>query len=91
MVDIPNAFSPGSGTSTNDELKIIVKGIVTLNSYKIYNRWGQEIFSTTDINKGWDGRFKGVPQPLGTYVYLVDAITSTGKRFYKQGNVTLIR
>jgi gliding motility-associated-like protein len=91
LVDIPNAFSPGSGTSTNDELKIIVKGIVKLNSYKIYNRWGQEIFSTTDINKGWDGRFKGVPQPLGIYVYLVDAITSTGKRFYKQGNVTLIR
>ncbi len=91
LVDIPNAFSPGSGTSTNDELKIIVKGIVTLNSYKIYNRWGQEIFSTNDIHKGWDGRFKGVPQPLGTYVYLVDAITSTGKRFYKQGNVTLIR
>ncbi|HNF72481.1 MAG TPA: gliding motility-associated C-terminal domain-containing protein, partial [Chitinophagaceae bacterium] len=91
LLDLPNAFSPGAGTGSNDELKIIVKGIVTLNSFKIYNRWGQEIFSTTDINKGWDGRFKGVPQPLGTYVYLLDAVSSTGKRFFKQGNITLIR
>ncbi|HNB80945.1 MAG TPA: choice-of-anchor L domain-containing protein, partial [Chitinophagaceae bacterium] len=91
LLDLPNAFSPGAGTGVNDELKIIVKGIATLNYFRIFNRWGQMIFESTDINRGWDGRFKGVPQPLGTYVYLIDAKTSTGKRFYKQGNITLIR
>jgi len=91
LVELPNAFSPGSGTSVNDELRIIVKGIVKLNNFKIFNRWGEEIFATTDINKGWNGQYKGKPQPLGAYVYIVDAVTSTGKRFYKQGNVSLIR
>ncbi len=91
ILDLPNAFSPGSGTSINDELRIIKRGIATLNYFKIFNRWGQVIFSTTDIERGWNGQFNGVPQNLGTYVYLIDATTSTGKRFYKQGNVTLIR
>ncbi len=91
ILDLPNAFSPGSGTSINDELRILIRGIATLNYFKIFNRWGQLIFSTTDINQGWNGQFNGVPQPLGTYVYLIDATTSTGKKFYKQGNVTLIR
>lgn len=88
---MPNAFSPGSGTGINDELHIIVKGMATLNYFRIWNRWGQLIFESTDINQGWDGRFKGVPQPLGTYVYLIDATSSTGKKFYKQGNITLLR
>ncbi|GBL34626.1 hypothetical protein EMGBS15_02210 [Filimonas sp.] len=91
ILDLPNAFSPGSGTSINDELRIIKRGIATLNYFKIFNRWGQVIFSTTDIERGWNGQFNGVPQNMGTYVYLIDATTSTGKRFYKQGNVTLIR
>lgn len=91
IVDIPNAFSPGSGTSVNDELRIIVRGIVSLNSFRVFNRWGQEVFMTTDISKGWNGQWKGKPQPLGAYVYVIDAVSKTGKRFYKQGNVTLIR
>lgn len=91
LLDLPNAFSPGSGTSINDELKIIVRGIVKLNTFKIFNRWGEEVFSTTDISKGWNGQYKGKPQPMGAYVYVFDAVSSSGKRFYKQGNVTLIR
>jgi len=91
LIEIPNAFSPGSGTSINDELHIIVRGIAKLNSFKIFNRWGQEVFSTTDIQKGWNGQWNGKSQPLGVYVYVFDAVTSTGKRFVKQGNVTLVR
>lgn len=91
ILDLPNAFSPGAGTGINDGLHIIVRGIATLKYFRIYNRWGQMIFETTDINQGWDGRFQGVPQPLGTYVYVIEATTSTGKPFYKQGNITLIR
>ncbi len=91
LLDLPNAFSPGSGTSINDELRILVKGIVKLNTFRVFDRWGVEVFSTTDINKGWNGQYNGKPQPLGSYVYVLDAVTSTGKRFYKQGNVTLMR
>ena len=59
--------------------------------FRIFNRWGQEIFSTSDIDQGWDGMYKGSSQPIGVYVYMVEAITSTGREFVKQGNVTLIR
>jgi len=91
VLDLPNAFSPGSGTSINDELKIIKRGIVSLNFFRVYNRWGELVFETKQIEKGWNGQFKGKAQPMGVYVYTLDAITSTGKRFYKQGNITLIR
>ncbi|MEZ5046183.1 MAG: choice-of-anchor L domain-containing protein [Chitinophagaceae bacterium] len=91
ILALPNAFSPGSGTSINDELKIIVKGIATLNYFNIYNRWGEKVFSTNDISKGWNGQYNGKPQPMGTYVYTLDAKTSTGKRITKTGNISLIR
>jgi len=89
VIDIPNAFSPGSGP--NSELKIIKRGIATLKYFRIFNRWGAQVFSTDDIDKGWDGTLGGTPQPMGVYVYMVEAYTKSGKRFYKQGNITLIR
>lgn len=91
ILDLPNAFSPGSGTSINDEIKIIRKGDATLNYFRIFNRWGEVVFETKDINKGWNGQYNGKPQPVGAYVYVIDAVTSTGRRFYKQGNITLFR
>ena len=89
VLDLPNAFSPGS--APNDLLKIVKRGQATLKKFAVFNRWGQKVFETTNIEEGWDGQFKGRPQPLGVYVYMVEAITNTGRRFYKQGNVTLIR
>ncbi len=89
LLDIPNAFTPGSGT--NNELKIIRKGPATLKFFRVYDRWGQEVFSTTDINEGWNGNYKGKNQPLGTYMYSIEAVTNTGRKWAKQGNVTLIR
>jgi hypothetical protein len=49
------------------------------------------MFETTNIDEGWDGNYKGNPQPMGVYIYMVDAVTNSGRRFTKQGNVTLIR
>ncbi len=91
LLELPNAFSPGNGSSINDQLKIIKKGLATLNYFRIFNRWGELVFETKDINEGWNGQFNGVPQPIGVYVFSIDAQTSTGKIFNKQGNVTLIR
>jgi gliding motility-associated-like protein len=89
ILDVPNAFTPGS--QPNSEIKIIKKGIATLKYFRIFNRWGGKVFETSDIDKGWDGMLNGTPQPMGVYVYVVEANTKTGKRFYKQGNITLIR
>lgn len=86
VIDMPNAFVPGNNT-----FKAVQRGISTLNSFKIFNRWGEEIFSTTNIDQGWDGTCKGQAQAAGVYVYQIDARTIEGKPFKKHGTVTLIR
>lgn len=88
ILDVPNAFSPGSRNST---FKILRRGDATLKGFTIFNRWGQKVFETADIDKGWDGTFNGEPQPMGVYIYTIDAVNANGRRFTKQGNVTLIR
>jgi len=89
LLAMPNAFTPGNGP--NNEIKILKRGIATLNYYRIFNRWGNKVFETSDIDKGWDGNYNGTPQPLGVYVYEIQAVTKTGKIFVKQGNITLLR
>ncbi len=89
LIALPNAFAPG--TAPNNEFKIINRGIASLNYFRIFNRWGNLVFETTDIDKGWDGEYHGSPQPTGVFVYQVQAVTSDGKIFEKHGNVTLIR
>ncbi len=89
LLAIPNAFTPGNGP--NNEFKIIKRGIATLNYFRVFDRWGVKVFETTNIDQGWDGTYKGTPQPFDVYVYEVSAITSTGTQFVKHGNVTLIR
>jgi gliding motility-associated-like protein len=86
VLDAPNAFSPTTG-----DFRILKRGIATLKYFRIYNRWGNKVFETTDINKGWNGRFNDKEQPMGVYIYSIDATTSTGKPFRKDGNLTLIR
>ena len=88
-INVANAFTPGS--VPNDIIRVQHHGIAKLNSFRIFNRWGQLVFETTNIDEGWDGTFNGQPQPIGVYVYYADAISYRGKRFYKQGNITLLR
>lgn len=86
VIDMPNAFAPNS-----HQFKASMRGIAKLNSFQIFNRWGEKVFETTDINKGWDGMFNGQPQAMGTYVYIIDGVTKEGKSFKKTGSVTLVR
>ncbi len=87
LIDMPNAFAPGS----RNLLKPVRLGDVELKSFTIYNRWGAKVYESSDINQGWDGKFNNEPQPMGVYIYTIEALTPTGKKFTKQGNITLIR
>ncbi|RYZ55276.1 MAG: T9SS type B sorting domain-containing protein, partial [Sphingobacteriales bacterium] len=89
VLDVPNAFTPGS--FPNETIKVVRRGQATLKSFAIFNRWGQKMFESSDIDAGWDGKLNGQPQPMGVYVYYLEAFTNTGRKFYKQGNITLIR
>ncbi len=89
ILTLPNAFTPGGGI--NKDFMIIKRGMATLKYFRIYNRWGNKVFETSNIDIGWDGTFNGTPQPFDVYVYEVDAVTTDGTEFKKQGNVTLVR
>lgn len=88
-LDVPNAFTP-NGDGVNDKVQVLGFGIARMN-WRIYNRWGQLIFSTTNRNEGWDGRYKGVLQPQEVYTYALDVEFSDGTKVTKTGDITLLK
>lgn len=87
---VVTAFSP-NGDGRNEEFIPFPVGIKQLNYFRVFNRWGQMLFSTTELNKGWDGRFGGVEQPNAVYVWMVEGVTMDNKKITRKGTVTLIR
>ncbi|MCB0700959.1 MAG: gliding motility-associated C-terminal domain-containing protein [Chitinophagaceae bacterium] len=87
---VPGAFSP-NGDGKNDVFKITNLTFQRIMEFRVFNRWGQEIFNTTDNNRGWDGTWKGEPQGIGTYNYLIRVASPDGHVDTFTGAVTLIR
>ena len=91
VVDIPSGFSP-TVNGRNDYLYPLNAVKAEQLEFKIFNRWGQLMYSTTDWKKGWDGKYNGILQPAGTYVYtLVFIHRETKQKVSKKGTVQLIR
>ncbi|MES2140502.1 MAG: gliding motility-associated C-terminal domain-containing protein [Bacteroidota bacterium] len=88
-VFVPNVFSP-NGDGFNDVLRVRGKGIAEMQ-FVIFNRWGEKVFETTDVNAGWDGTEKGQAMNLSVFVYVVKGKYKNGKFFDEKGNVTLMR
>jgi len=86
---IPNIFSP-NGDGQNDVLYVRGQGISQLH-FVVYNRWGQQVFESRDINHGWDGTFQGQKAEIGVYGYFVSGVVEDGKLVSKRGTVTLVR
>jgi gliding motility-associated-like protein len=87
---VPPVFTP-NGDGVNDVLKPILVGISTFHYFSVYNRWGNLIFTSQDPNAGWDGRFKGVAQPVETYLWIAEGIDIQGKKIVQKGMTTLVR
>ena len=86
----PNAFSPDSD-GINDFFKISGQGILDFQ-IEIYNRWGQMVYKSDDLSKGWNGTFKGRNLPTGSYVYKIKTIQNgNGEELVKTGTVALVR
>jgi gliding motility-associated-like protein len=85
---IPNTFTP-NGDGLNDTFGVAGEAIQDFDM-KIFNRWGQLIYETTNANERWDGTFLGQKVPSGTYVYKVSASSPSGKRQNKEGSVNVI-
>jgi len=88
-VFVPNAFSP-NGDGENDVLYIKGNSIKSID-FIIYDRWGNKVFESENINNGWNGTYKGQPLNTGTYVYYLSATMFDGKIIEKKGNVALLR
>ena len=86
----PNAFSPNDDNK-NDVFKLISQDFASIKYFRIYNRWGQQVFETTNINDGWDGKFNNTPQPVDVFVYYVQLDCPTLNNPIIKGNITLVR
>ena len=86
---IPTAFTPNED-NLNPDFRADGIFIQTFNM-TIYNRWGQVIFASDDIHKGWDGNIQNQPAPIDSYVYNINAVDFAGKSIKRSGTFALIR
>lgn len=91
VVSIPKAFTP-NGDNLNDILKIEYgAGLKVFHFLKIFNRWGNMVFQTTNLNQGWDGNVNGNPQEMDAYTYFISYITYKDEPVSKTGSFILLR
>lgn len=90
MVVMPNAFTP-NGDGLNDKIGVYMDCVPTDYVLRIFNRWGQEVFTGTDITAKWDGNFKGKPAELSTYYFALSYKTPRGDKMFRKGEIMLLR
>lgn len=86
---VPNVFTP-NGDLINDVFYISSKNITEL-SFKIFNRWGESLFETSDPLKGWDGKYKGQLVTDGVYEFILSAKGVDGVVYKKSGHVSVFK
>ncbi|MBA3827811.1 MAG: gliding motility-associated C-terminal domain-containing protein [Taibaiella sp.] len=89
---VPSAFTP-NGDGLNDLFRVRFKGDMTLLDLSVYNRFGTRVYHTVYIDQGWDGKWNGVDQEIGSYFYLIKALCGNkgDHQIEMKGDVTLIR
>lgn len=90
QIFVPSGFTP-NGDGRNDIMRPILVGMKKLEYFRIYNRWGEVVYETSEIGKGWDGIYAGKEQPSGTYVYVAKAIDYKDNPAQVKGSIVLIR
>ena len=89
LQDVPTAFTP-NGDGVNDVF--LVRGFgITKMTLRVFNRQGLLIFETNNQSIGWDGTYKGVPQPMDAYAWTLELEYFSGEKIRRKGDVTLIR
>ncbi len=91
QIHIPNVFNPHANLSTNQVFKPVVFGNVSNFSMIIYNRWGEVVFTSKEIDDGWNGEYRGEIVEQGVYTYLIKIDFSSGGSERLLGDVTLLR
>ena len=89
-VAVPEAFSPNED-GINDLLFVQGVGIKELLEFRIYNRWGELVFETSDLEEGWDGNYRGEPQDIGSFVYVARVKSYSDREVVRKGSFSLLR
>ena len=87
---VPTAFTP-NGDHNNDVLRPILLGMKELTYFRVYNRFGQLVYATSEIGQGWNGIFNGKAQDPATFVWYAQGVTYKGIVRRKKGYAVLIR
>ena len=87
---VPTAFTPNSD-GRNDYLHPIFRGVAEVRIFRVFNRWGQILFEGKTELPGWDGSFKGLPQPPQAVVWMLECVGLDGAVYSKSGSSVLIR
>lgn len=85
----PTAFTP-NGDNLNDIFTVFGQYVVGFEM-QIFNRWGELLFTTDDLQGGWDGTFRGMDMPEGTYTFIAHITDRAGRTFKRSGSVLLLR
>ncbi len=86
---IPTAVAPNCNCINN---KIFIKGFgIAAVKWNIYNRWGTLVFTTTNKDEGWDGKYKGILLPQDVYQYILEITMTDGSSYTKNGDITLLK
>jgi gliding motility-associated-like protein len=88
---VPKAFSPNKDSLNNIFIPVGCPYKVTSYNFKVYNRWGELVFETSDKNTGWDGKFHGEPCPVGVYIYIINYKHRFEVAGQLTGTVTLVK
>lgn len=91
QINMPNVFNPVSDIPLNRNFGLLNTKVVKLEYFRIFNRWGNLVFETTDPRKTWDGTQKNIELPSDNYLWIIDGYCDNGKRIRKQGTVLLVK
>ncbi|WP_185960400.1 Ig-like domain-containing protein [Pedobacter westerhofensis] len=89
QIFIPNTFTP-NGDGNNDVFYVYGNAVVNA-AMRIYDQWGHVVFISQQMQNGWDGTYRGQPQPNGVYVYIIDVIMKDGTQIMRKGTVTILK
>lgn len=89
-VYFPTGFTP-NGDGANDKFRPKYSADLLKYNVRVYNRWGELVYESNDINEGWDGFYKGLLQPLGVYVWISEYRFTDNELHNASGNITLMK
>jgi gliding motility-associated-like protein len=90
QLNMPNAFTPNND-GMNDIFRLKYPQFIKLFHMMVFNRFGEKVFETNNVNDGWDGKLKSIDQPAGVYVWMLSLTTNDGISQNYKGIITLLR